>query len=369
MKNRYQGPSLYFASDKNIFDALNQHKVDTRTVMKLFDDRNIIVSKKTPRESLALYFARLNHDFEDNQLIAARLGVAPRRERITSVQVNGIPDKESLTVAIGKVKEELEKLGDVIQITNTGTSQILNIQYTTVDYTRSEFSQVRTQDGLIEFVGADQGFTVRSTQNDYVGGVRDMILSKIETTQAVKLDRTVVSLFDVPDARLRSKFFDKLTNELPEFRRLDVLAAYVYKPRPGGARGDDAPAEIDTHVERVSLRGVGVTRSDVFNKLLSEDNYYITRISWLCSRTVSTGTTYEIDAAFEEPGECTAFSFVLSGVYPVEEGVATKRKRIPTMTQVDDIARAIDAHSRRVMLDIKKEAGRTDSEVPDAHKV
>src|ERR1700722_4374569 len=99
MKNRYHGPSLYFASDKNIFDALNQHKVDSRTVIKLFDDRNIIVSKKTPRETLALYFARLSHDFEDNQLIAARLGVAPRRERITSVKVMGIPDQDSLDVA------------------------------------------------------------------------------------------------------------------------------------------------------------------------------------------------------------------------------------------------------------------------------
>lgn len=39
MKKRAHGPSLYYASDKNVFDALNQHKVDTPTVVKLFQRR------------------------------------------------------------------------------------------------------------------------------------------------------------------------------------------------------------------------------------------------------------------------------------------------------------------------------------------
>jgi hypothetical protein len=45
---RKHGPSLYYATDKNVFDALNQHKVDMPTVLKLFERRNIVVSSKTP---------------------------------------------------------------------------------------------------------------------------------------------------------------------------------------------------------------------------------------------------------------------------------------------------------------------------------
>jgi hypothetical protein len=63
MKKRAYGPSLYYATDKNIFDALNQHKVDAATVAKLFHRRNIVVSKKTLREDLAQYFSRLTHDY------------------------------------------------------------------------------------------------------------------------------------------------------------------------------------------------------------------------------------------------------------------------------------------------------------------
>ena len=87
MTKRAHGPSLYYASDKNIFDALNQHKVDIPTIMGLFERRNIIISPKTPRDELAKYFARQIHDYHDHRDIAARLGIAPRRERITSMDV------------------------------------------------------------------------------------------------------------------------------------------------------------------------------------------------------------------------------------------------------------------------------------------
>lgn len=96
MKKRTHGSSLYYASDKNVFDALNQHKVDTPTVVKLFQRRNIVVSKKTPREDLAKYFSMLTHDYYDHKEIAARLGVVARRERTTSMDVSGVTDADEV---------------------------------------------------------------------------------------------------------------------------------------------------------------------------------------------------------------------------------------------------------------------------------
>ena len=88
MKKPKQGPSLYYASDKNIYDAVNQSKVDNDTVQKLFERRNIVCSKKTPRSDLAEYFSQLTHDYLDHQDIANRLGIAKRRERLTSVDLS-----------------------------------------------------------------------------------------------------------------------------------------------------------------------------------------------------------------------------------------------------------------------------------------
>ena len=229
MKTRAHGPSLYFATDKNIFDALTHRKVDVATIRTLFEERNIVVSPKTPREELASYFARLNHDFDDHQRIAARLGVVPRRERITSMEVVGIEEADALQAAVTKLKNDREALGDVVHVSRDGKDLTVLIQYTTVDYSRTEFSQVQTRDGTIEFVSGPEGYTVRSTQNDYVCEARDALLSAIEKDTATALTKTVVSLFDIPDAKFRSRFFVSLMDENPDFQRIDVLAVYVYK--------------------------------------------------------------------------------------------------------------------------------------------
>ena len=154
MKKPMHGPSLYYASDKNIFDALNQHKVDNITVTKLFERRNILVSKKTTREELAKYFARLSHDYYDHKEIAGRLGVAPRRERITSMDIAGSTSDEDFLSAINQLKSELESTGDVVQVSRSGAQLSLNIQYSSIDYRRSEFTQVQVRDGASNLLRA-----------------------------------------------------------------------------------------------------------------------------------------------------------------------------------------------------------------------
>jgi hypothetical protein len=355
MKKRYHGPSLYFASDKNIYDALNQRKVDAATVKELFQERNIIVSPKTPREELAKYFARLTHDFEDHQKIAARLGIAARRERITSMEATGIDDKDSLIVAIQKLKKEREAEGDVIQVVQEGNNWSLTFQYTTIDYAKNEFSQVQTRDGMIEVLQSSTGYTIRCTQNEFVCDARDKLLDLVSGA-GNPVATTVVSLLDVPDAKLRSKFFDLVTNHLPEFKRIDVVSIYVYKPRPDFDEDDDSAEAPETYVEKVTLKGSGVTRSEVFNRLLAEDSYYINKVVWTSSKVLSAGDVYEIEAAFDDPKNCTGFSFMLSGVYAVEKGVVSTRKRTPLSSEVDAISRVIDEHSRAVTAQMRLES-------------
>ena len=129
MKKRAHGPSLYYASDKNVFDALNQHKVDTPTVIRLFQRRNIVVSRKTPREELAKYFSTLTHDYYDHKEIAARLGVVARRERTTSMDVSGVSDTDVLQGVVEQLKKEMEASGDTVQVTREGNNLSIRVQY------------------------------------------------------------------------------------------------------------------------------------------------------------------------------------------------------------------------------------------------
>jgi hypothetical protein len=351
------GPSIYYATDKNVFDALNQHKVDIPTIMKLFQRRNIIVGKKAPREDLATYFARLTHDYHDHQDISARLGIAPRQERVTSMDVTGIDEIEQLKIAVEQLKQELESTGDVVQISRDGDSLTVEVQYSTIDYKRSEFAQVQVRDGTVEFIKSPDGFIVRNTQNEYLNDVRETLLGKIEKVASAPLTKIVVSLFDIPSPKLRSKFFHELVSSLPGFTRRDVTDVYVYKakPEPDDESDDSAPSDPDTHVERVFLRGSGVTRSELLNELLDEDDYYITKISWTAKEIMGSGNDYDIEAVFADPKNCTGFSFILSGVYPFEDGKTSSRRRAPYKREIDAISRVIESKSRELVTKLRGE--------------
>jgi hypothetical protein len=358
IKKRAHGPSLYYASDKNVFDALNQHKVDTPTVVKLFQRRNVVVSKKTPRDELAKYFSTLTHDYYDHKEIAARLGVAVRRERTTSMDVSGVGDTDELHGVVELLKKEMEANGDIVQIKRDGENITIRVQYSEVDYKRSEFSQVQVRDGSIEFIKSDAGYVVRNTQNDYLNGVRETLLAKVEKTTSAPLTKVVVALFDIPSAKLRSKFFHELASSLPNFVRRDVTDVYVYKAKPVMEDADEAEGSDDgseTYVEKVFLRGSGVSRSEILNELLDEEDYYIVKMGWTATERLGEGNVYDIEAGFADSKDCTGFSFILSGVFPLEEGKLSTKRRPPHKHEIDALSRVIESKARDLVTELRSE--------------
>lgn len=345
----------YYASDKNVFDALNQHKVDIPTIMKLFQRRNIIVSPKTLREELASYFARLTHDYYDHKNISTRLGIAPRRERITSMDIDGISAADDIRNDVEKLKKELEATGDVVHIERKAEDFVINIQYSTVDYKLSEFTQVQVRDGKIELVKTENGYVVRNTENKEINGIRDSLLGKVEKSSSVPLIKTVVSLFSIPSPMLRSKFFYALMSHLDGYVRQDVKAVFTYKANPVDIDDDSDDDDYGSHVERVSLSGKGVSQSDILNNLLNNEDYYIVKVSWTVIETKGKGDVYEIEAAFSEPKDCMGFSFILKAVHPVEEGKVSKQRRSPNTEEINAVSRAIEAKSRELVKSLNEE--------------
>lgn len=365
MKKPKHGASLYYASDKNIYDALNQHKVDNETITRLFARRNTIASKKTAKEDLADYFARLTHDYLDHKDIAARLGVAPRRERVTYMDIHGDASTDQLKSTIDRVKADLEKTGDVVHISRRDNNITLSVQYSSIDYKRSEFTQIQVKDGSIEFIKTDKGYLIRNTQSNYINLVRDAILSGLEVETEKPVEKVLVTLFDVPSHKLRSRFFHDLATNLPGYSHQDVTEVYVYKQKPQKNLldgEDDDSEDIDAtdlapenpHIERVFLRGNGVSRSSLLHDLTDGDNYYIVKIGWTASKTVGNGDLFEIEAVFTNPRDCTGFSFLLKGIHPYEAGRYSKR-RPPLKPEIEEISKVIESKSRELTAKLRAE--------------
>lgn len=350
MKKPTKGASLYYASDKNIFDAVNQSKVDNDTVQKLFERRNIVCSKKTPRADLANYFSQLTHDYVDHQDIAARLGIVKRRERLTSVDLAGVLEKEHISCAVENLCKALSIDGDTVLISKNGTSTFLTVQYSEIDYKKSEFSQVQNRDGQLELAKEGDGYVLRSTQSEYMDAVRDELINQLREQTTAPLLESTISLLSIKSASVRSKFFYDLMFGLPGYVRRDVTDVFVYKARPMDPGDGDDETDEDGHIERVLMRGSGVSQSKLLNSLVGEGKYHISKAGWIATELLGKGFGYEIEALFNDPKDCTGFSYLLRGVYILEDnGKLSNKRRAPSPSEVEAISRAIESKARELM--------------------
>lgn len=354
MKRRLFGPALYFASDKNVFDALVQkHKVDVSTLATLFRNRNMIVSKKTDRDLLAEHFSRLTHDYYDHKIISEKIGVAPRRERATSLDLVGAVPVEAVQTALEDLKRQITSSGDIAHISRNGDNFAIIIQYSRYDYKKSEFSQLVVKDAVIEVNKTSTGYSIISPQNEFANSLRDELVATVEEETDAPVEKVVISLFSLPEPKIRTKFFIGLIDGLNGFTKRDVSDVYVYKPKPDRDADDDLASDDDeTHIEKVLLRGNGVTRSSILQDLVGSDEYYIVKICWLSRRTLGNGDVYKIEASFADPKDCDGFSVLIKSVYPNIDGKFSKY-RTPLKSEIDELSRAVEASAKAVMQSYK----------------
>lgn len=360
MKGTVASGSLYYVSDKNIFDALSQSKVDNETVRKMFERRNIICSKKTEREELAKYFSLLTHDYFDHQDIAARLGVTSRRERVTSLDIKSPLEVEQIDSAINGLVDSLKKEGDVVHLRKDNGSLVINIKYTECDYRRSEFNQIQQRDGLIELLKVGNEYVVRSTQSGHINAARDDLILRLQQPEKEKIVTSSVSLFEFPDPIARSKFFYDLIDSLEGYTRKDVMEVYLYKVGSGvPVFEDEADSEdedqVDGNVQKVLMKGSAVARSILLGDLLKDKKYYIFRIGWLAVEKLGNGYGFDVEALFNDAENCLGFSYVVKGVHVLnDDGKLNKKRRNPMRLESDAVAKAIENSARKLMLSMVK---------------
>ena len=354
MAKKNSGPSLYYATDKNIFDALSLSKVDATSLAQVFLARNTIVSTKTPREDLARYFATLSHDLSDHEKISRCLGVVARRERVTTVGLRGAISDETVEQTVETIRKTIEAEGDSVHVTKKGDGFVVEVQYSAVDYSRTELSQVQVKDGTIEIVKAPEGYVIRSTQNEHIGAIRDTVVANIEKGTDSAIAKEAISLFDIVTPHLRTKFFSRLMNELKDLKRIDVTDVFVYKPRPPSAEGGGTE---DVHVDRVAVRGRGVSQSKLVDDLLTKDTYYIVKAAWISAETSMAGSAYEVEAAFQDVRDCKGFSYLVKRVYPIDKGVIGSQYRAPSKLESHAISKLVESAAATIANELRNGLG------------
>ena len=109
------------------------------------------------------------------------------------------------------------------------------------------------------------------------------------------------------------------------------------------------------------LRGNGVSRAEMLNHLLDEEDYHIIKMGWTTVETMGTGHKYDIEATFADAEDCSGFSFIVRAVYPLEDGKISQRRRTPTKHESDSISRVIEVRARELVAAAKLEFAGTES--------
>lgn len=346
------GPSLYFASDKVIFDAMNHSQVTTDAIRELLAERGIIVSPKTAKYELAQYFSRLTADYFDHQNIAIKLGKTARRERITYAEISESLSQSEIIDAVSSVKGALEAQGNAVAIEVKGARILVTLQYDFIDYTEVEFRQVQARDGVIEFLQDLTGkYVVRSTQNSEIDIAVDQVFIAINAHREIPVKQNRISLEGVADPVQRCKFFESLVQGIEQHSFVTVTEAFCYKPKATAslAEDDDEPKDLEDqpNVVRVTLKGTGVTKSFVIDDLYAK-GYYIVKAVWRVKPTKSLDAdVFELEAQFGEPITCTNFSYQARSAIIFEDGKLTDKKRTPKSEEQDALFRLIEAAAKK----------------------
>ena len=78
-------------------------------------------------------------------------------------------------------------------------------------------------------------------------------------------------------------------------------------------------------------------------------------MGWTATQLFGAGDVYDIEAGFTDFKDCTGFSFILSGVFPLEEGKISTKRRPPYKHEIDALSRVIESKARDLVYALRSE--------------
>ncbi|WP_323153976.1 hypothetical protein [Pseudomonas alvandae] len=354
--------SLYFASDKAIYDALTQRSLTSAELRKVFLSRGIVISNESDKKFLANRFSALFHDYYDYRNLSLLVGGRDSREKTTNVVVTTAVTKDQLTDALTSVKEWLvDDQHEQAEVAIHGDQLKLTVKYQKLDLSQAEFRQVveKTAEVIIEKQGS--GWKITGPMNDKFKDITDQLYSQIEIVTDQDVATRTISLEAVPDAGIRTNFLRSLIRNLKDMEVVDVVDVSTFNPKDqedddldlsddalviedsievesedeGEEVGDGDPEaelarpqpEARIHkiirIDKASLKGKGVLESKQLLELEGH-GFYMWKIRWKAREKLVGSELVLFEAQFGNQIKYCDFSYIVKGVYNYNNGKYAK---------------------------------------------
>lgn len=351
--------SLYFASDKAIYDALTQRSLTSAELRKVFLSRGIVISNESDKKFLASRFSALFHDYYDYRNLSLLVGGRDSREKTTNVVVTTAVSKDQLTDALTSVKEWLvDDQHEQAEVAVHGDQLKLTVKYQKLDLTQAEFRQVveKTAEIILEKQGS--GWKITGPMNDKFKDITDQLYSQIEIMTDQDVGTRTISLEAIPDAGIRTNFLRSLIRNLKGMEVVDVVDVSTFNPNDredddldlsddalvieesveveSEDEGEDGDPEAEltrpqpeakTHkiirIDKASLKGKGVLESKQLLELEGH-GFYLWKIRWTAREKLVGSEIVQFEAQFGNQAKYCDFSYIVKGVYNYHNGKYAK---------------------------------------------
>lgn len=354
--------SLYFASDKAIFDALTQRSLTSAELRKVFLSRGIVISNESDKKFLANRFSALFHDYYDYRNLSLLVGGRDSREKTTNVVVTTAVTKDQLTDALTSVKEWLvDNQYEQAEVAIHGDQLKLTVKYQKLDLSQAEFRQVveKTAEVIIEKQG--NGWKITGPMNDKFKDITDQLYSQIEIVTDKDVATRTISLEAIPDAGIRTNFLRSLIRNLKDMEVVDVVDVSTFNPKDRDdddldlsdealviedavefdsedeceeGEGSDPETELARpqpeakvhkiiRIDKASLKGKGVLESKQLMELEGH-GFYLWKIRWTAREKLVGAEIVQFEAQFGNQAKYCDFSYIVKGVYNYNNGKYAK---------------------------------------------
>lgn len=351
--------SLYFASDKAIYDALTQRSLTSAELRKVFLSRGIVISNDSDKKFLASRFSALFHDYYDYRNLSLLVGGRDSREKTTNVVVTTAVSKDQLTDALTSVKEWLvDNEHEQAEVAVHGDQLKLTVKYQKLDLSQAEFRQVVEKTAEVTLEKQGNGWKITGPMNDKFKDITDQLYSQIEIVTDQDVATRTISLVAIPDAGIRTNFLRDLIRNLKDMEVVDVVDVSTYNPKDredddldlsdealviedsieveSEDEGEDGDSETELakpqpearvhkiiRIDKASLKGKGVLESKQLLELEGH-GFYLWKIRWTAREKLVGSEIVQFEAQFGNQASCCDFSYIVKGVYNYNNGKYAK---------------------------------------------
>jgi hypothetical protein len=351
--------SLYFASDKAIYDALTQRSLTSAELRKVFLSRGIVISNESDKKFLANRFSALFHDYYDYRNLSLLVGGRDSREKTTNVVVTTAVTKDQLTEALTSVKEWLvDDQHEQAEVAVHGDQLKLTVKYQKLDLSQAEFRQVVEKTAEVTLEKQGSGWKITGPMNDKFKDITDQLCSQIEIVTDQDVATRTISLEAILDAGIRTSFLRSLIHNLKDMEVVDVVDVSTFNPKDqedddldlsddalviedsieveseNEGEGGDPEAvltrpqqEVRIHkiirIDKASLKGKGVLESKQLLELEGH-GFYMWKIRWKAREKLVGSELVLFEAQFGNQAKYCDFSYIVKGVYNYNSGKYAK---------------------------------------------